>query len=112
MRITRRQLRRIIKEAVEASPHAKRDKLLTALQDAFDFSFIRTTEEFDGRPGGIWTSAEHGDVAPDGNPLFDYYGNNYELYEMGVHKKLADFLDSHGFYAEFYDPGTVMIGEI
>jgi hypothetical protein len=42
-------------------------------------------------------------------PMFNYWDEQEILYEMGVHKKLANFLNSYGYYAEAYDPGTYHI---
>ena len=71
--------------------------------------FLRTTEEFDGTEGGIWTSAENGETL-SGSKIFDYYSESSK-YEFGVLNKFAKLLSKSGWYAEFYDPGTVMIWE-
>ena len=105
-RITKSQLRRII---MEVAIFDERDKLLDDLKSNFNISFIRTTEDFGSSEGGIWLSAEHGDKTSSGEPLFNYYDENTDSYEMGVHKEFNDFIKSYGFFAEFYDPGTVML---
>lgn len=65
-----------------------------------------TTEEFDGSEGGIWLSAEE-----ESNQLFfDYYAES-RAYELGVKNTMRDFLEHRGWYAEWYDPGTVMLWE-
>jgi len=72
-------------------------------------NFLRTSEEFDGATGGIWTSAENGETL-SGSRIFDYYSESSK-YEFGVLNKFAKLLSKNGWYAEFYDPGTVMIWE-
>ena len=70
---------------------------------------VRTSEEFDGAEGGIWTSAENGETL-GGSKIFDYYSESSK-YEFGVLNKFAKELSKLGWYCEFYDPGTVMIWE-
>jgi hypothetical protein len=69
------------------------------------FSFVRTTEEFDGSEGGVWLSAENGDTL-DGVEIFDYWAMS-SLYEAGVYTKFEEALNARGWYSEFYDAGTV-----
>jgi hypothetical protein len=70
---------------------------------------VRTSEEFDGTEGGVWTSAENGEKF-SGSQIFDYYSESSK-YEFGVLNKFAKVLSKMGWYCEFYDPGTVMIWE-
>lgn len=65
-----------------------------------------TTEEFDGSEGGIWLSAEE----ESNQWFFDYYADN-RAYELGVKNTMRDFLEKRGWYAEWNDPGTVMLLE-
>lgn len=87
-----------------------REVLMDILESKYPKMFLRTTEEFSGSKGGIWTSGEDDLPAKDGRPLFDYYadGNKYEL---GVHNEIGDLLTKHGWYAEWYDCGTIMLWE-
>ena len=85
-----------------------REKLMKLLADKYNGMFLRTTEEFNGGDGGIWSSAENGLSSKYGFTLFDYYTENYSRYEFGVHNELVTFLDKHGWYTEWYDAGTVM----
>ena len=69
----------------------------------------KTTEEFSpGMKGGIWLTAEEGD-------LFDYYAWEWDCeeksYIMGTKKEFHEELKRLGWFAEFYDPGTVMLWE-
>ena len=72
--------------------------------------FVRTSEEFDGVEGGIWTTAENGETMGS-FPIFDYYSTSSK-YEFGVLNKFAKKLSKMGWYCEYYDPGTVMIWPI
>lgn len=86
-----------------------RETLMELLEKRYPNMFLRTTEQFDGEKGGIWTSAEDGIMI--GNRLmFNYYSqdNKEATYIMGVHKSLVSFLEQHGWYAQYHDAGTVM----
>ena len=87
-----------------------RDNLMNLLKSKYPKMFLRTTEEFDGCNGGIWTSGEDNLPAKDGFPLFDYYGEG-NRYELGVHTEIYNFLEKHGWYAEWHDCGTIMLWE-
>lgn len=86
-----------------------RDNLIELLAKTYPGMFLRTTEEFNGSKGGIWTSGESSIEAKDGFNLFDYYYRSYTKYEIGVHKEIYDLLQENGWYAEWYDAGTVML---
>jgi len=90
-----------------------REELIEELQKRYPLMTFRTTEEFNGSEGGVWTSGEDGQLHA-GLPLFDYYtqdGGNSN-YIFGVHKFLHNWLEEQGWYCEWNDPGTVMIWEI
>lgn len=88
-----------------------REKLLKELRKKYPLQNFRTTEEFNGNKGGVWTSGESVEQLHGGLPLFDYYaeGNNYVF---GVVAPLHDWLEEKGWYGEWYDAGTMMIWEI
>ncbi len=60
-----------------------------------------STEEWDGREGGIWFRQE-GETHSDGNYYFDYYNMNGDM----VHPELEKALKSMDLFAEPNDPGT------
>ena len=78
--------------------------------------FIRTEEEFYGHQvpvsekGGIWTSGESG-YTYMGRAAFNYYSES-PAYQSGIFVPFEDMLNEHGWYAEWYDPGTIFIFEI
>lgn len=43
----------------------------------------------------------------DGLPVFDYWTRNYELYELGVLKKVAEWARGQGMFGEAQDAGTL-----
>ena len=86
-----------------------RNQVMCLLAKKYPSMFLRTTEEFSGSEGGIWTSGEDGPQAKDGNPLFSYYSENPYKYEIGIHKEVYDYLEKLGWYCEWYDAGTIMI---
>ena len=87
-----------------------RDELMAIIKAKYPKLFMRTTEEFDGTNGGIWSSGENGDEAADEFRLFDYYNEDYKevRYVFGVHKEFRDLLEANGWFAEWHDAGTVM----
>ena len=96
---------------METTKVIRRESLMAKLKSKYPKMFLRTTEEFDGGSGGIWTSAEDGLSDSKGYRLFDYYAEDYKEvnYIMGVRKSLHEFLEKNGWYCEFHDAGTVMI---
>ena len=85
-----------------------RDEMMTTIEEKYPKLFMRTTEEFNGSKNGIWSSAENNDVAKDGLKLFDYYTENQTKYELGVHQEITNILAKNGWFAEWYDVGTIM----
>lgn len=92
----------------------EREELMELLKAKYPKMFLRTTEEFNGSEGGIWTSGEDGLPAKDEFPLFKYYAEDFneKRYIIGVHKEIYNFLNKHGWYGEWNDPGTIMFWEI
>lgn len=87
-----------------------REKLMELLKQQFPKMWMKTSEEFaDSFVGGIWTGENSYDN--EELPMFDYHSEDYKeiLYVMGVRKTLADLLQQHGWFCEFYDSGTVFI---
>jgi len=86
-----------------------RNQVTKLLEKKYPNMFLRTTEDFNGVKGGIWTSGEDGPQAKNGYSIFNYYSENYAMYTLGVHLEIAELLEEMGWYAEFYDAGTVML---
>lgn len=99
---------------VQTTKTLSRNQLMRELSRKFPNMFLRTTEEFNGSQGGIWTSAEDGTSYANGQELFNYYSEDWkgERYILGVHKKLYNYLHDRGWYASWNDPGTVMLWTI
>jgi len=82
---------------------ATRDQIIEGLTAMCDSNpFFRTVEEFYDNDiesdGGIWTGGE-GNPSIDGVGIFDYWsGNNIDV---------TNFLEENGWYAEWYDAGTM-----
>lgn len=89
-----------------------REALMAKLKKAYPSMFLRTTEEFNGSEGGIWTSGEDSPEDRAGWRLFNYWAMSEEYYILGVRKHLYDFLERNGWYAEWHDAGTIMIWPI
>jgi hypothetical protein len=87
-----------------------REELEKVLHGKYAIRFVRNTEDFDGQKGGLWLSAENGDLMPTSasDEIFNYYHGGSK-YPGGVHKDFAKFLNKNGWYATFNDPGTVML---
>jgi hypothetical protein len=90
-----------------------RDEMIDLLKAKYPNKMFRTTEEFDGTEGGIWTSGEDGQLHK-GLPLFNYYSQDggSKSYTFGVLNFLHNWLGDRGWYCEWYDAGTVMIWKI
>jgi hypothetical protein len=86
-----------------------RHQLIELLAKMYPKMFLSTTEEFNGDEGGIWTSGEDAPVNAKGLPIFDYYTERYDNYDIGIESKFSEYLDKLGWYCEWYDPGTIMI---
>ena len=71
-------------------------------------SFTRTSEEFDGAKGGIWTTGENGEEWK-GKVIYAYYSEDYKNRTFGVLNSWEKELNKRGWYSEWYDAGTVMI---
>lgn len=88
-----------------------RSKLIKILQKAFPGMECRLSEDFDGTKDAIWT----GEDAPPIKEMamFNYYSYdtdpNETIWVMGVHRELWDILAENNWYAEFNDPGTVLL---
>lgn len=93
----------VLNEAKELS----RDEMMDILKNKYKFPFVKTSEEFDGSKGGIWTSGESSPML-GGKKIYNYYGQG-AAYELGVLKRFEQTIDKLGWYSEWYDAGTVMI---
>ena len=92
----------------------QRDKVMSMIKDKYGME-PKTSEDFGESPGGIWISGEDGTLASDGATLLDYYASpdtSGPYDDFGVHKELSELIGQHGFFAEWYDPGTMMLWRI
>ena len=93
----------------------KRNELKKMLAKKFPKMWIKDGEEFDYKDSNfknsIWTG--EGSELNDFE-IFNHYANdiNESAYTMGVLNELHFFLKKHGWYASFYDGGTVFLYEI
>ena len=104
-----------------------RDQIMKGLQELIpEITFLKKSEEFDGKKGGIWISGEH-DWLYNGTPPFDHsveYGDfprswagdkkHGELsvktmYVNGIHREIFSWLEERGWYHEWYDKGTLLL---
>lgn len=84
----------------------KRDAVKAVLT-SMGIEYVGDTEDFNGENGGIWISADGG----ENSKFFNYYTTS-RAYELGVKSTLVKQLESRGWYAEWNDPGTIMLWEI
>ena len=83
---------------------ATRDQIIKGLTDMCDpNAFLRYSEDFDGNDGGIWTGGE-GNPSIDGIGIFDYWNGN--------NTNVDKYLEDNGWFAEWYDAGTMFLWEI
>ena len=96
-----------VKESVvNEAKKLDRDEMMDWLDQTL--SFTRTSEEFDGAKGGIWTSGENGEEWK-GKVIYAYYSEDYKNRTFGVLNSWEKELNKRGWYSEWYDAGTVMI---
>lgn len=89
----------------------KRSKLISLLKKEFPkINGICASEELGYSKGAIHLGdcAEGGEI--DDLPACDYYDFEHDpqekIYVLGVHKKLAEFVEKHGWYVECWNPGV------
>ena len=100
---------------IEAFAESVVTEAKVSLDDLMDFTskhlkFVKTSKEFDGTDGGLWTSGEDG-ATFKGRRIYDYYSENHKSYTFGVLNVWEKELNKRGYYSEYYDAGTVMIWE-
>jgi hypothetical protein len=84
--------------------------LIPKLQKAFPYGKFKPSEDWDGSEGNIWASGEDSWMDKERYiPMFDYYTQDYDNYEFGVHNDVVEFLNKYDAFAEWYDSGTIMI---
>ena len=54
-------------------------------------------------------SAEDGIMDHRGYDMFNYWTQNYEYYEFGVSTELTEYLEKHGWYCQWVNPGVVSV---
>ena len=54
-------------------------------------------------------SAEDNVMSSNGYDLLNYWTQNYEHWEFGVHNELVDLLNSAGWYSEWVNPGVLAV---
>lgn len=86
-----------------------RSQVIKLLEKKYPKMMLNLSEDFNGTEGGIWTSGEDHLSAKDDYSLFNYYSEDHTRYDLGVHKEIGELLEKHGWYAEWYDAGTVML---
>jgi hypothetical protein len=88
-----------------------REELIAKLTKAYPEMNCMLTEDFysdSGNEGGIWLCGEDSILDRRGKELFSYY-NDGSQYKFGVVNHLVNFLDRNGWFAEWYDAGTIML---
>ena len=93
-----------------------------------EIDFMRTTDEFNGKKGGIWTSGEsvlfykglppfnatleYGEILLSDNGDDDPKHKGMKVKEMylcGIHREIFIWLEERGWYPEWYDAGTLLL---
>lgn len=99
---------KLAESAVTEAKLTPRDTMMELLSKK-GIKSIRNSEDFDGVDGGIWIAADNGERM-SGKEIFDYYADS-SSYSFGVLNNFVKFINKHGWYAEYYDPGTIMLWE-
>ena len=104
-----------------------REQIMKGLKELVtEIDFMKTSEEFNGKEGGIWTTGESGWLFK-GLPPFDHsveYGNFPRswagdkkhgemsistMYVDGIHREIHSWLEERGWYPKWYDGGTLLL---
>ena len=96
----------VVESVITEGKALDRDAMMDWLDQTL--SFTRTSEEFDGAEGGIWTTGENGEEWK-GKVIYAYYSEDYKNRTFGVLNSWEKELNKRGWYSEWYDAGTVMI---
>jgi len=97
---------KLVDESTVNEKKLDRDDMMAWIEQHMDF--VRTTEEFNGSPGGIWVSGENGDEYK-GRVIYAYYSEDYKNRTFGVDNRWEKELNKRGWYSEWHDAGTSMI---
>ena len=85
-------------------------ELIEAINKSYPKLNMALSEEFNGNEGGVWVmGTEDGLCSKNGLLLFDYYAedNSEDNYLFGCNQELHKQLEKHGWFAEWYDAGTM-----
>jgi hypothetical protein len=104
--VKRNKLEMKLAESVVNEKKLDREDMMAWIEQHMDF--VRTTEEFNGSPGGIWVSGENGDEYK-GRVIYAYYSEDYKNRTFGVDNRWEKELNKRGWYSEWHDAGTSMI---
>jgi len=55
------------------------------------------------------SAEDSGVVSAEGYDLLNYWTQNHEHWDLGIHNELVKFLSDRGWYAEWVNPGVVAI---
>ena len=106
-----------------------REQIMKGLYELVpEIDFMSTTEEFNDKEGGIWTSGEsvlfykglppfnatleYGDILLSENGDTDPKHKGMKVKEMylcGIHRDIFIWLEERGWYPEWYDAGTLLL---
>ena len=97
-------IRKDLDKLSEATGSTSEEKMIDILNDKFPGCNAVSTEEWDGRSGGIWFRGTESCTVDD-MPFF-----NLEVYQdtFGVNPAVDKLLSYHGWYGEAHDAGTLM----
>ena len=86
--------------------------MVEAINKKFPQLNLREGEEFSNHTkGSIWINTEDRAEDEKGMDIFNYYADG-KAYELGVLVKFSKFIEARGWYAEWYDCGTIFLCEI
>lgn len=108
---------------------SSREQIIKGLYELVpEIEYMKTTEEFYGKGGGIWTSGEsvlfykglppfnatleYGEIllSENGDTNPKHKGMKVkDMYLCGVHREIYSWLEEQGWHPEWYDAGTLLL---
>jgi hypothetical protein len=88
-----------------------KNKLIALLEKKYpDLSIFENGNGWTSNSEDVFAiSAEDNVMSSQGHDLLNYWDESHKYWDLGIHHELVEFLEKHGWYAEWVNPGVVAI---